>query len=280
VVDTLRHLDDWPPGQSGHIHVDGCEIGFDSHGNGAETILLVHGKGAHRHWWHAVIASLPRDFHVVSLDLSGHGDSGRRKQYGPGVFSDEIVAAGKLLGRDRVHVVGHSMGGRCAAMAAGRHPDLFQSLTILDSVFPVRPRLEQSEGGRRLPDYGDLETIRRRFRLLPLQPLPEPQVLAPVVAHAMAATSTGWRWKFHADGHWLYEDEAVNAALAEITCPITVGVGTRSALPSAASAERITQAHPGTVVVSVTGGHHHLPLDSPEATARIILDAAGRAAPE
>ena len=39
-------------------------------------VVLVHGGAAHAHWWVSIAPHLARDYAVVALDLSGHGDSG------------------------------------------------------------------------------------------------------------------------------------------------------------------------------------------------------------
>ena len=42
----------------------------------------------------------------------------------------EIIAA-RPMGK-KIHLVGHSLGGRIAILAAARHPELFSSVTIID----------------------------------------------------------------------------------------------------------------------------------------------------
>ena len=37
---------------------------------------VIHGGGAHAHWWTHVAATFAPHFHVVAIDLTGHGDSG------------------------------------------------------------------------------------------------------------------------------------------------------------------------------------------------------------
>src|SRR5260370_32852172 len=44
-------------------------------------IVLVHGGGAHSRWWDHIGPLLAKGWRVAALDLSGHGDSGRRDSH-------------------------------------------------------------------------------------------------------------------------------------------------------------------------------------------------------
>ena len=61
------------------VEVDGCPIHYLRWGDRERPgLVLVHGGAAHAHWWSFVAPQLTNNYHVVALDLSGHGDSGRR----------------------------------------------------------------------------------------------------------------------------------------------------------------------------------------------------------
>jgi magnesium chelatase accessory protein len=64
---------DWPD----QVHSESCEFdGIRWHiqrqGTGP-TVLLLHGTGGSTHSWAAVTGPLARHFHVVAIDLPGHG---------------------------------------------------------------------------------------------------------------------------------------------------------------------------------------------------------------
>lgn len=257
----------------GHLDASGCRIRYSVEGDGPVTLVLVHGAGAHRLWWHRMVPSLAEDHRVVTFDLSGHGDSERRTAYGPTVYGRETHAVATALGRGDVVVVGHSMGGRAAVMAAGTRPRDFAGVVLLDTVFPESgPRREPEGAERTLGIYPDEQCARARFRLVPPQPHPGDAAVAPVVGYALARTSDGWTWKFDPQSLWRYEDEQVDAALRAIRAPMTYAYGTESALSTDRSAMRIQQVQPDVRVVPVEGGHHHLPLDSQKACVNLIRD--------
>ena len=83
--DTDGHPPAWftnamaEPVTTGEIEVGGCLIAFRQWGDPAQPgLLLVHGGGAHSRWWDHVAPFFSGRCCVTALDLSGHGDSGRR----------------------------------------------------------------------------------------------------------------------------------------------------------------------------------------------------------
>ena len=107
------------------VEVAGCPIHYMRWGDPAKPgLILVHGGAAHAHWWAFLAPMLTRDYHVVALDLSGHGDSGHRDAYPSGTWPGEILAVAEHAGMRRPPVlVGHSMGGLVSIVTAARHGD-------------------------------------------------------------------------------------------------------------------------------------------------------------
>jgi pyruvate dehydrogenase E2 component (dihydrolipoamide acetyltransferase) len=95
-------------------------------------VLLVHGFGADLNAWMFNQPVLAEGRRVVAIDLPGHG--GAEKQVGAGdveMFTTAVADVMVVLGLDRAHLVGHSLGGAVAIAAAQRHPERVASLTLL-----------------------------------------------------------------------------------------------------------------------------------------------------
>ncbi|HVW41811.1 MAG TPA: alpha/beta hydrolase [Amycolatopsis sp.] len=263
----------------GFVESDGCRLRYEVTGAGETTLLLVHGASAHRLWWHRMAPALAQHFRVITMDLSGHGDSGYRAAYGPRVYAEDINAVAEQVGQGPVTLVAHSMGGRCAVVAAARHPGNFSRLVILDAGFPAdRIRAERPRAARIRSTYPDLASIRAGFRLMPRQPAPAPDVLDPVFDYAVRRTESGWTWKFDPGTLWRYDDELVDACLARVRCPITYAYGTRSLLPVVQSAERILALYPDATIRPIEGARHHVPLDAPEQCVAIVTESCAEGA--
>jgi pyruvate dehydrogenase E2 component (dihydrolipoamide acetyltransferase) len=99
---------------------------------GATPVLLVHGFGADLNSWMFTQPVLAERRRAVALDLPGHG--GSTKEVGAGdaeTLAAAVADAIGALGLDRVHLVGHSMGGGVAIALAGRRPERVASLTLI-----------------------------------------------------------------------------------------------------------------------------------------------------
>lgn len=94
-----------------------------SQSNG-ETVLLLHGKNFNGYYWKMVIDSLvTKGYRVVVPDQVGWGKSGK-----PNIHYSFHLLAGNTkqlldrLGLQKIHLLGHSMGGMLAARFALMYP--------------------------------------------------------------------------------------------------------------------------------------------------------------
>lgn len=114
---------------------DSVPIRYEVRGEGSPAIVLVHCWSCDRHLWDHAAARLARDHRVVTLDLAGHGESGRgRKAWTMEAFGEDVKAVVVALGLDRVILVGHSMGGPVILEAARRLPGRVVGLVPVDTL--------------------------------------------------------------------------------------------------------------------------------------------------
>lgn len=71
-------------------------------------------------------------FRVVAADLRGHGDSSATfANYGDEATAADLIALIEILDTDSAILVGASMSGAAAVIAAGRRPDLVRGLVLI-----------------------------------------------------------------------------------------------------------------------------------------------------
>lgn len=95
-------------------------------------LLLVHGFSGDMMTWQLNIGALAQHFHVVAIDLPGHGSSSA----GDGVghwramadWFEEFLAA---MAIERPHLVGHSLGGRLCLALAERDALSTRTITLI-----------------------------------------------------------------------------------------------------------------------------------------------------
>ncbi len=100
-------------------------------------IVLIHGFGGNRASWTPLLKSLDTSRQTVTLDLPGHGESGR--QLAAGDLPELATEVKRLLDELAItaaHFVGHSMGAEIAVTIAGANSNLPKSVTLLSGAGP------------------------------------------------------------------------------------------------------------------------------------------------
>ncbi|WP_169054313.1 alpha/beta fold hydrolase [Nitratireductor sp. XY-223] len=103
----------------------------DGRRDGAPLVFL-HGFGASAGVWSDIQRSLAGNNATIAYDLPGHGGSALGANLArTGKMAGAITADITRRGFDKVHLVGHSMGGAVATLIALRTPHLIASMTLL-----------------------------------------------------------------------------------------------------------------------------------------------------
>jgi pimeloyl-ACP methyl ester carboxylesterase len=101
------------------ISEDGVRVVYDVRGTGDTALVFVHCWACNRHFWREQAQFFSLQYRVVTLDLAGHGDSGRdRSRWSILGLAKDVVAVADDLQLRRIVFVGHSMGGWVSLEAA------------------------------------------------------------------------------------------------------------------------------------------------------------------
>jgi pimeloyl-ACP methyl ester carboxylesterase len=95
-------------------------------------IVLIHGAGGTHLFWPPQIRRFP-GFHVLSLDLPGHGKSIGRARQSIGAYADDILDWMRSIELNRAVFIGHSMGSAIAQTLAINHPEQVVGLGLIGS---------------------------------------------------------------------------------------------------------------------------------------------------
>jgi len=184
-----------------YVEVEGCSVHYRRWGApGQPGLVLVHGGAANAYWW-SHVAPLLGDYCVAAIDLSGHGQSGRRDAYPRELWAREILAVADDAGIDGPPIViGHSMGGFVTIMAAAAYGERIAGAVILDS--PVRQPSKEERVGMATRIFSkpkvhpDRETALSRYRTVPDQPSSLPFVMDYVARNSLVEVEGGYTWSF------------------------------------------------------------------------------------
>ncbi|HVN87131.1 MAG TPA: alpha/beta hydrolase [Candidatus Binatia bacterium] len=250
----------------------------------APPLLLLHGGSAHAHWWDWFAPLIADRFHVLALDLRGHGDSdwSDPPAYEIDDYARDVVAFVEHFDLRALRLIGHSLGGTIAATAAARIADRLAALVIVDS------RTKASSDGSRFmqrlaqmphPRYRSREQGVAQYRLLPRDSSAPPDVLAAIAVHALRASSdeTHWTFKFDRAALAAIRSHDIAPALAQLRCPILAVRGGASPLMSDTAIAALRAAAPQLEVVTIAGAHHHVMLERPAEFAAAVIPFLDRA---
>ena len=102
-----------------------------------DTVLLIHGLGGDTRGWEFQEPELAKHFHLILPDMRAHGQSTVEElgmMIPPNLFAQDIDALLSHLGHERVHVIGHSMGGLIAQQFVLDFPHRANKLVLIDTA--------------------------------------------------------------------------------------------------------------------------------------------------
>ncbi|MBN1310801.1 MAG: alpha/beta hydrolase [Anaerolineae bacterium] len=120
------------------ITVSGVSIHYKSYGRGEPAFILLHGTLASTYTWHSVVEPLAGIGTVIVYDRPPFGLSSRpmpnewdgESPYSYEAQADILIGLMDELDIPQAVLVGNSMGGSIAMLAAQRHPDRVQALVL------------------------------------------------------------------------------------------------------------------------------------------------------
>jgi pimeloyl-ACP methyl ester carboxylesterase len=160
--------DTLPPDQladpdSRFLDLDGLCVHWKERGSGEPAMVLLHGFGASVFSWRDVLDPLAVQGRVIAFDRPGFGLTSRPmpgewhglSPYHPTAHADQTIAFLDALGIERAVLIGHSVGGTTALLAALRHPTrvtalVLESTTVQSAVPPSLLPLLRSPQMRRI----------------------------------------------------------------------------------------------------------------------------------
>jgi pimeloyl-ACP methyl ester carboxylesterase len=225
-------------------------------------VVLVHGGAAHSGWWDHVAPQLT-GHRVVALDLSGHGDSGRRDTYDGHLWAREVLAVAAAEDLDRPRVIGHSMGGWVAVTVGVDAPRAVSGVAVIDSPLNDTVPGEHQLRERRRPHrvYPGAEEAMAHFRTLPAQDMVLPYVREHVARESLRMVEGGWTWKFDPD--FFVNRLLLRDLLPRLTPPVTL-FRCEHGLVGPVMAAEMSRLLPGRLpVVELPDAGHHPMLDQP-----------------
>jgi len=126
------------PVQSGNVKVNGAEIHYEVHGEGAPLVML-HGGVDPSQTFGAPLAEMAKNFKVIAVYARGHGPSkDTAAPWSIEQAADDVAAVLKQLKINKASVMGYSFGGAIALQFAIRHPDMLDKLVVVSAAYSTK----------------------------------------------------------------------------------------------------------------------------------------------
>jgi len=107
------------------------KLNYKIEGQGPGLVIL-HGLFGSLDNWQTLARRWSNHFEVISVDQRNHGRSGHSDQMGYDYMSEDLNELLSELNKDKVAILGHSMGGKTAMQFAIDYPDKVSHLFVLD----------------------------------------------------------------------------------------------------------------------------------------------------
>lgn len=105
-------------------------------GGKGETLLFIHGFKGEKFSWYSYLKKLRPHFHVIAIDLPGHGGSSYDPNHSHDMFcyAKDVDQFIEQKGLKQFHLLGTSMGGGIAVIYASTHAEKVKSLILINPL--------------------------------------------------------------------------------------------------------------------------------------------------
>ena len=250
---------------------------------GKQPILFLHGALQQAHSWDFVALSLCLDYHVLTMDARGHGDSqwALDGDYSLDAHQRDLDGFVEALGLEQFVLVGHSMGGRNGYVFASRHADSVKSLVIVDTGPQMGPQGESRI--RRFRELPDVLDSYQEFaeRVCEYTGRSREQVLGALKYSIRQREDGKWTWKYdkllrtpgYRPESW--PAEKLWECLASVRCPTLIVRGSESDVFSAEVMERMLEIIPQSTSADVPMAGHLVAGDNPTGFLKALVSFLG-----
>lgn len=249
------------------IEANGIELHVEQRGAGGPALVFLHYWGGSSRTWQHVVDALSPDYRTVAIDQRGWGKSASPPAgYALSDLADDALALVDALHLESYILVGHSMGGKVAQLAASRRPRGLRGLVLVAPAPPTPLALPLDARQGMVHAYDSRESIVATVQ----------QVLAPgglsdgnldtVIADSLAGA-------LQAKSAWplATSQEDITADVPKIDVPVIVISGEHDRVdPPEVLLRELLPRIPQAKLVVLPGVGHLLPLEAPAELTSVI----------
>ncbi|MGN7204387.1 alpha/beta fold hydrolase [Pedobacter sp. SAFR-022] len=129
-------IKNFPDFKNNYSTINGVSLHYVEGGSGMPLICL---PGWPQTWYsyHPIASELAKTFRVIIVDIRGMGSSEKPLEgYDKKTMATDILRLIQQLGYDKIHIMGHDIGGMIAMSFAFNYPQHTEKLVVLDGSHP------------------------------------------------------------------------------------------------------------------------------------------------
>jgi len=252
---------------TGVCEANGIDIHYLRTGGASPSLVLLHGLIGSGACWTPLARTLGGEFDVVMPDARGHGKSSAPLHgYRYDDHAGDVIGLIRALGLAAPVLLGHSMGGMTAALAASRLAGAISGVILVDPTF-LSPQWQ-----REVRDSDVAEQHRR------LQGLSKGELVAeargrharrsPEVIELLAEARL--RTRMSAFDVLTPPTPEYRQLVSTIEVPILLVVGDNGAVVSLETARELQTLNPQLRFEQIREAGHGLPYDQPERLGEVV----------
>lgn len=245
---------------------------LDWRNDDAPPLVLIHGIHGHAHAWDELSSVMQERFHVLALDMRGHGDSewASDGDYEGQTLLADLAAFIERLQLKNVTLVGESLGGIVAFAYAAMNPALVNALAVVDVGPEINPEglqeIRQSASTRptEFAHLGQALMWSRREVLVPMG-----DAIAHRLRYNLKETEGGrltWKYDPRVDSVTSSSGSEGDALMwqlwSAIKCPTLILRGDNSKLLTEEAVEKMLAACPSATLRTVPDAGHAVMVDN------------------
>jgi 3-oxoadipate enol-lactonase len=272
----LLALEIWETARMPHVAVgDGIELYYELYDftppwkAGPPPVVFVHGLGGDRRMWLFQIPVFSARYPTVVVDLRGHGLSTRpTRDFTVADMARDLLRLSRVLGIERAHWIGLSMGGVVAQQLALDFPLVVASLVLADTFASLPPPAREMAqvALERMEQQSMAEIARERITAAfsdNVDPAMREYFIEQVAKNDYASYLRAARATFHFDA---------GAALSQVQKPTLVVVGEHDRVTPLPLAEDVVRRIAGARLEVIPHAGHIANAENPEAFNRVVLE--------
>src|SRR6266404_6448016 len=253
-----------------YVTVNGLRIHYlDFGGDGKQPLIMLHGIGRVAHTFDHVASHFNQNYHVMAVDMRGHGDSDwdPKAAYLVEDYVKDIEGLAQQFRLRDIVIWGNSTGGRVAQVFAGLHPELVTAV-ISEDVGPERPTQVAESVTRQLKQEDEKGWASEEELLAQLK------TSSPRTSEDILRAYAHYGSKKRPDGRVIWKrDPAIGNGFVptelwrfvrQIKSPIIYVVGGRSTIVPVATQEELKKALPQAQIVTISGVGHYPSEEKPD----------------